>query len=213
MKPFYYITRLLLKGIGFILYRHKVYGTEHFIEGGAIIAPNHASFLDPPIIAVSWPEEIYFLGRQGLFERPILRTLIRHLNTYPVSGTFQDLGSLKLVFQLLREQKKVVIFPEGRRSEDGKVADIKSGIGMLAQRSQCPIIPTYIHGSYDVWNRRRPFPRLWGKTACVFGPPIYWERFKHFGKKEAQEAIAVEVKESIEKLRRWYEAGAKGIPG
>lgn len=205
MKAFYFFARSILKGIVTLLYHHKAYGVENLVKGGAIIAPNHASYLDPPLIGVSSPEEIYFLARQGLFEMPILRTLIRLLNTYPVSGTAQDLGSLKLVFSLLKEEKKIVIFPEGRRSENGKMSDIKSGIGMLAQRSQCPIIPTYIHGTFNIWKRHQVFPKLWGKTACVFGSPIYPQTFDHLEKKEAQYAIANSVKESIESLRIWYE--------
>lgn len=204
MKAFYYFARSIAKGFIKTFYRHKIYGIENLIPGGAIIAPNHTSFLDPPIIGISWPEEIYFLARQGLFKTPILSTIIKNLNTYPVSGTAQDLSSLKLVVRLLQEQKKVVIFPEGHRSTNGSMLEIKSGIGMLAQRSRCPIIPAYIHGSFEIWNRSQSFPRPWGKTACVFGPPIHWESFSHLDKKEAQEAIAKEVKEKIEGLRLWF---------
>lgn len=212
MNILYYCFKNLAKGFFHIFYRHRVYGLEHFIPGGAIIAPNHLSYLDPPLIGVSWPEEISFLARKSLFKKKVFGALIAKLNAYPVTGTQQDLASIKVICKLLSNHKKVVIFPEGIRSTHGNLMDIKSGIGMLAQRNHCPIIPAYIQGSYEIWNRHRRFPKLCGKTVCVFGSPIPYERFSHLGKKEAQDAIARAVKESIEALKQWYQSGAIGIP-
>lgn len=212
MKPFYTFSRGIFKGYFYLFHRHRVYGLEHYIEGGAIIAPNHASFLDPPIIALSWPEEVAFLARKTLFDKFLLGSLISFLNAYPVTGTQQDLGSIRLICQLLKENQKVVIFPEGVRSADGKMNEVKSGIGMLALRCQCSIIPAYIAGSYAIWNRHSLFPKIWGKTACVFGSPISAAQFVNLDKKAAQEGIAICVKEAIISLKAWYENGATGIP-
>lgn len=212
MKLFYAFARSLFKGYFRLFYRHRVYGLEHFIHGKAIIAPNHVSFLDPPLISLSWPEEIAFLARKSLFDNYLLGTLISQLNAYPVTGTQQDLASIKLICQLLAKNQKVVIFPEGIRSSDGHITKVKSGIGMLALRCQCPIIPAYIAGAYAIWNRHRRFPKIRGKTACVFGSPISIEQFDHLDKKAAQEAIAAQVKEAIISLKSWYDHGAQGIP-
>lgn len=212
MKPFYWFTSSLFKAFFYLFYSHQIYGLEHFVKGKGIVAPNHASFFDPPLIAASWPEEISFLARKSLFSFPFFGFLIRQLNAYPITGTAQDLNSIKLVCHLLSENKKIVVFPEGVRSFDGSLGPIKSGIGMLAMRNQSPIIPVYIHGCFDIWSRFQKFPKLSGKTACVFGTPIEWQNFAHLEKKEAQEAIASQVKESIEKLKAWYDNGAKGSP-
>jgi 1-acyl-sn-glycerol-3-phosphate acyltransferase len=211
MKLFYKCVRNSVKSIFSILYRHKIYGKEHLPPGRALIAPNHTSFYDPPIIAISCQEEIAFLARKSLFSKT-LGPLIRKLNAYPVTGTSQDLNSFKLICWLLNENKKVVIFPEGSRSQTGELGSIKSGIGMLAMRGHSPIIPAYIHGSYNVWNRTRCFPKIFGKTACVFGSPIHWEDFNHLGKKESQEAIAETLKHAIQNLKKWYDDGAVGTP-
>jgi 1-acyl-sn-glycerol-3-phosphate acyltransferase len=212
MNNFYWLTTNSFKVFFKVFYGHKVYGLEHFYNGRGIIAPNHTSFFDPPMIAASWPEDASFLARKSLFTRPVIGTMIRHLNSYPVNGTTQDLGSIKLVCKLLSENKKVVIFPEGIRSFDGQLGPIKSGIGMLAIRCQSPIIPAYLSGCYEVWNRHKPAPKLKGKTTCVFGSPIDWQQFSHLDKKEAQEQIAQAVSEAIEKLKVWYESGAVGSP-
>jgi len=212
MKPFYWITRFVIKCLAWLFYRHKVYGLEHFIPGAAILAPNHSSFLDPPLVGISSPEEIAYLARASLFHGKFLGFLLRHLNTYPVEGTTSDLASFKMIFQLLRDKQKVVVFPEGFRTHNGDMSPLKGGIGMLALRSQCPIIPVYIDGSYAIWKRHQRYPKVSGRTTVVFGTPIYSAQFDHLPKKEAQIAIANRVYTSIEGLRAWYQQGAKGLP-
>lgn len=212
MKFFYWFARSLCKGFFLIFHRHKVFGSEHLPIGPCIIAPNHASFYDPPLVGVSCEDEVAFLARKTLFDNVFVGRLIPHLNAYPISGNAQDLSSFKVICKLLLEQKKVVIFPEGSRTRSGDLSIIKSGIGMLALRSKCPIIPTYIHGTFQVWPRYYRFPRLFGKTACVFGSPIIGDNFIQMGKKEAQEEIAKCVNESIQNLKEWYLSGAEGLP-
>lgn len=212
MNFFYFLTKSTLNIVFTIFYRHQTFGLEHVKPGKGIIAPNHVSFLDPAVIAISWPEEVAFLAKKSLFSSYLLRTLINNLNAYPVSGTSQDLNSLKLICKLLQKDQKVVIFPEGIRSRSGDLGAIKSGIGMLAIRNKCPIIPIYIHGTFDIWSRGHKLPKLRGKTACVIGSPIQEDQFNHLDKKDAQEAIAQSVKEAIEKLNLWYNQGAIGSP-
>lgn len=212
MKLFYRLSRSLFKAYFKVFYGHSVYGTEHFIDGRAILAPNHASFFDPPLVAASWQEEISFLARKSLFDTPVFGTLIRSLNAHPVSGGADDLGSFKLICRLLQDDKKVVIFPEGKRTKDGSLGDVKSGIAMLALRCHAPIIPVYIVGTFDVWNKMTKFPSLQGNTACVFGTAIDWQPFENMEKKQAQEAMAKDVKEAIASLKTWYENGAVGTP-
>ncbi len=211
MKIFYWMAYYLSKGFFHLFYSHRVYGKKYIPKGPCIIAPNHASFLDPPLIAISCDEEVSFLARGTLFKNTFFKNFFLLLNTYPITGTAQDVGSLKLIIQLLQENKKVIIFPEGKRSKDGLILPIKPGIGMLASRCECPIIPVYIHGTHDIWPRNRFFPKLWRKkTACVFGHPILGDSFKDLPKKEAQEKIAVNIQKSLNMLKDWYLHGAKG---
>jgi len=201
MNMFYIVVIFCLKLYFSLFYRLKITGLENLPKGPAIIAPNHVSFFDPPIIAASCKEEVYFLARSSLFEQPFWGGIIKRLNAYPVAGTAQDLASMKLICQLLKENKKVTIFPEGIRSEDGELAKIKSGIGMLAMRSEAPIVPVYIDGTFDAWNKFRKFPKPWGKISCSFGKPIYPADFVHLGKKQAQDAIAHQTEQEIRLLK------------
>jgi 1-acyl-sn-glycerol-3-phosphate acyltransferase len=201
MTFFYRITHFIFRILFKILYRHQTYGIENIPNGPAIIAPNHISYLDPPLIAVSCPEPVAFLARDTLFKKALFGNSIRKLNAYPVSGKIKDLASIKMILGILKEQKKVIIFPEGIRTHDGNIAEVKPGICMLAMRAGVPIIPTYIAGPYEIWPRQKQFPKLFGRTLCVFGTPIHPQEFASLDKKEAQEAMAIEIKKRIEQLK------------
>lgn len=200
MKLFYHFCRFLFLLQFKILYRHKTFGSENVPNGRAIIAPNHVSFYDPPLIGISCPEEVHFLAKDVLFEGPILGPIIRQLNAFPVSGNAGDLKTIKSLVQLLLSDEKVIIFPEGIRTYDGKLGPIKPGIARIAIRADAPIVPTFIHGTYEIWPRQNSYPKLWGHTLCAFGPPIYPENYQHLEKKEAQQAIADDIKKSLERL-------------
>lgn len=175
------------------------------------MAANHTSFLDPPVISASIDEEACFLAKSTLFNHRFLKILIENLNAYPVTGTASDLKSFKTIFKLLGEGKKVVIFPEGFRSFDDSLGEIKTGVAMLAMRADCPIIPLYLHGTYEAWPRQNRFPRLFGKIACAFGKPLY--PAKHaLNKKQQQEQLTIELEKSITELKNWVQQGAKGDP-
>lgn len=202
MKLFYPTVLCFLKIYFRSFYHLKVCGLENLPNGHAILAPNHASFFDPPVIAASCKEEVSFLARASLFRHLLFGSLISRLNAHPVTGTAQDLASMKMICNLLKQDKKVVIFPEGVRSEDGKLGEIKTGIGMLSLRANAPIVPVFIKGTYEVWNKDRKWPKPWGHISCTFGKPIYPEEFSKLGKKQAQEALAQAVENSLLDLKR-----------
>lgn len=205
MSLFYKISRLCLSGLFKIAYSHEVILPEGVVfPDGAIIAANHASFLDPPLVAISWPEPIHFLARKTLFDSPLLRPLITTLNAHPLTGS-NDASSLKLACQLVNEGKKILIFPEGTRSLDGSLSPFKQGIGMLMRKSGAAIIPTYIHGSYNAWPKNKKFPNLFRtKTACVFGKPLFLADFEEQDPKALQIAIASGLHKEILALQQQY---------
>ncbi len=202
---FYYCLQCILFGTARILFRHRV----HFIDSnnvpsGAIIASNHASFIDPPLIAISWPAPIHFLANDYLFKNFFFGLLIRMLNAHPVKRNNQ-VASMKLVCSLLDKNKKVLIFPEGTRSENGQILPFKKGIGVLCQRTQCAIIPTYVHGTCEILPRKTWFPRFGIKTACIFGKPIFPHEFSGVDPKVFPEEVAKRTQREIAKLKEMYE--------
>ncbi len=195
-----------------LFYRHRVYGKKHFPKSGGMICSNHTSFLDPPLIGISCPGEVHFLGRDTLFNSPFFAWLIRHLNTHPVRRGKGNVEAFKKAMGLVQEGNKVVIFPEGHRSADGQLKGGQLGVGMLVHRTECIVIPVYIHGAFKIWNTKRKFPKLFGKTACVFGTALSFDDLKNLDKKEAQREIVSRIMAEIAHLRDWYLAGAKGSP-
>jgi 1-acyl-sn-glycerol-3-phosphate acyltransferase len=188
------------------IYRHKIYGIANFCSEGALLAANHASFYDPPLVSISTPYEVHFLARKTLFNFPIFGSFIRKLNAHPVSGKAQDVAVFKTIVRLVKEGKKVIIFPEGTRSFDGNVRAMKPGISLLIARSNAAVIPVYIHGAFSIWPRSKKLPKFTGRTACIFGKPL------RFSKEASQEEISNSIYQAISSLKAWYEAGAHGEP-
>ncbi len=209
---FYFFIIILSRSLLKIFFRLKVYGQKHLVKGPALIAANHASYLDPPIVAVSFPEEIHFLARESLFTVPFLGTLIRNLNSHPISRQASDVKIFKEIFSLLELGDKVLLFPEGNRSKDGEIMPFKPGLGFLAWKSKCPVIPVYIKGSFRAFNRYRKWPRLFVPITCVIGSPIYSTEFEGIDKREALEKITDKTFQSIIALKKWLESGAKNSP-
>lgn len=202
MTVFYRFARFLSKTVFFLLYHHRVIGRENLPKGAAIIAPNHVSFLDPPIIAASSPLDVYFLARDSLFQRRVLGFFIRKLHALPVAREAADLQSIKKICRALEKGNKVVIFPEGARSYGGNLTTLKTGVAMVSLRTGAPVVPVFISGSYEIWPKGRKFPKLKGRTVCAFGTPISPSNYASMGKKEAQTALTADLKLAISALQQ-----------
>lgn len=203
-----WLARTYLK----LCFRLKVYGQEHFRSGSAIIASNHASYLDPPVVSVSCPEEVHFLAKDSLFKTPLFGLLIRHLNSHPISREASDAATFRLIIGLLQSGHKVILFPEGQRTEDGELNPIERGLPFLMMKARCRIQPVYVQGTFQAWPRGRPLPKLFGKIKCVFGSPIEWEEFEDLDKRTAEKKIIQRMGDSLQALKTWVESGAKGSP-
>ncbi len=188
----------------------KVYGIEHFRPGSAVIASNHTSFYDPPVLSISCPEEVHFLAKESLFTVPLFGRLIRMLNSHPVTRGASDVAVFRKILELLAQGKKVILFPEGARSNDGELLPFERGLAFLVQKAKCPVIPAYIQGTFAAWPRHRKFPKLFGKMSVAFGSPIEWE--ERADKKETEKRITEETQNSIRALKAWLESGANGNP-
>ncbi|MDP1607806.1 MAG: (d)CMP kinase [Chlamydiales bacterium] len=186
-------------------FRLQVRGLEYFRPGAGIIAANHVSLYDPEVVSISCPEEVHFLAKESLFRIPILGRLIRILNAHPVSRGGADAATFRLTLRLLQEGKKVILFPEGKRSPDGSVQPLEKGLAFLVQKGKCPIFPVYVSGTFDAWPRGRKFPKLRGKIVCTFGPPIEWKEFEKMDKKEASANINERTYEALCSLQREQE--------
>ncbi|MBM3201211.1 MAG: (d)CMP kinase [Chlamydiae bacterium] len=190
-----------------LFFRLEFKGQENIIRGKAIIAPNHVSFLDPPLVAAAFSEGIFYLAQEYLFRVPIFRHIIKHLNALPVRGDVGDKSSFQSAIMALEGGNKVMIFPEGERSYTGKLLHFKRGVALLSQMTSSPLIPVYIHGAYEAWKRGSFFFKPFRRIVVVIGKPIYPESFSHIeGKKDQQREMLSELKHQISMIAALYNA-------
>ena len=119
MKPLYWVCYTLSGAIARVAFQYRAYGQENIIEEGpAIMAANHQSYLDPPLVGITCRNELYFLARKTLFEKKLLGPIISRVNALPVDLSRGDLTALRAVMNLLKEGHRTVIFPEGHTVVD-----------------------------------------------------------------------------------------------
>ena len=179
-------------------------------KGGALIVCNHASFFDPLIAGCAFKEEIGFLARKSLFRFPIFGAFIRNTHAIPISRGGVGAAAFREIKSEIKKGNKVLIFPEGTRTRDGKLQPILSGISILAFMSKCPIIPVYIDGSFEVWGRNNKFPKLWGRLRCVVGNAIPFEKYQDLNKEMFKEIVSKDIREELLNLKGWIDNGCSG---
>jgi len=175
MKPLYWACYTLSGVIARVAFQYRAYGRENIIEEGpAIMAANHQSYLDPPLVGITCKNELYFLARKTLFEKKLLGPLISRVNALPVDLSRGDLTAFRAVMNLLKEGHRTVIFPEGTRSLTGEIQQARAGIGMIIAKTLAPVVPIRIFGSFDAWpkgGKIRPHP-----ITVVVGKPIRFNK-------------------------------------
>ena len=173
MTPFYGFFHYLSGSVYRMWFRGEVVGTENFPrEGPFLIASNHASHLDPPLVGSQVARQMRFFARKSLWKNPVLAWWLDRVETIPVERDSGDIGAIKRVLQALKEDRAVVLFPEGTRSPDGHLQKPKAGVGLMACKTGVPVVPCRVFGSYDAFGKGSSFPRFGTTITIVFGRPI-----------------------------------------
>ncbi len=174
MTFWYLLGYSLSKAIAKTFFSYRVFGAENLVEEGpCIIAANHCSYLDPPLVGVAFRRGIHYLARKSLLDWPVLGPIFPELNVIPVDQKNADRSALMGAIRVVREGGAVLIFPEGTRSPDGQLQAGQPGIGMIAAKTGAPILPARITGSFEAFPRSgtgrgiRPVP-----VTVSLGPPL-----------------------------------------
>ena len=169
---FYRSVRFLACFAGIYFFDLRCHGRHHGkFPGGALILSTHQSHLDPLLIGVTFQERLNYLAKRSLFKGRLLGLVITLLNAIELDRDRSGLAGLKETLKRLRDGKKVLIFPEGTRSADGRIAPLKPGFISVARRGAVPLIPVAIVGAFEAMPRGRLLPRLLPIHVTV-GRPI-----------------------------------------
>ncbi len=157
-------------------FRVTCQGLENLPESQCILAPNHASYLDAPVLGVALgyrrARHFFWAGWTGImFRNLLIRKISRVAQVVPVDPRRGPLSSLAFLALVIARKRSLVWFPEGRRSPDGSLKNFQAGIGFLLQRHDVPVVPVYIEGSYQALPRGARWPRC-AKIKIHFGKPL-----------------------------------------
>lgn len=141
--------------------------------GPMIIAPNHVSFYDPPIIAAGIPHRVRFMAWDALFKVPILRGILTGWGAYPVKLKSADKAAIIETLKILRTGQAVMIFPEGNRSSSLDMLPFEQGPARLADQTGAAIVPVTILGAFEAWPMTNLLPRLFKPINIKYHTPVY----------------------------------------
>jgi len=209
MNPIYRIGWLGFRALYKFYFGWRVYNSERVpLTGPVILASNHASYLDPPLVGAGIHRDINYLARESLFRFPIVGWVLRNWNSVPVDREGGGARGLKGILDRLLKGGAIILFPEGTRSRDGKLQAARSGIGLTVIKSNAPVVPVRVFGTYQAFGRQMRFPRPFRRVIVKYGKPMPFEKLRAEAKgcskerlKQIYQAVADEIMTAIATLQ------------
>ena len=176
--------------------RWKIIGLENVPRTGAVLlAANHASYVDPILgwAAIYGYRRVWGIAKSELWDSKVLGYLLHSIGVFPVKRGSADRAMFRLALDLLAKGEAVGLFPEGTRTEDGKLLPAQPGIALLVQKSGVPVIPVALLGTFAMFPRHsKKFKRV--RLTVAFGEPI------HFAPNVSREEVTTKLMEAIAAL-------------
>lgn len=149
-------------------------------KGPVLLVANHQSFLDPIAVGLTACRELSYLARKSLFKKPFLDIYLKSVGCCPVDLEGVAKEGIRTTIDLLSNGRAVLVFPEGTRSEDGLMQDLKPGIQLLIRKSNAIVVPVGIAGAHEALSRDNFWPTLCpifmngnrGSIGISIGAPI-----------------------------------------
>jgi len=180
MTFWYLLGYSLSKAIAKTFFSYRVIGAENMIEEGpCIIAANHCSNLDPPLVGIACKRAIHYLGKKSLLDWPLLGPIFPQFNVIPVDQRNADRSALMGAIRVVRNGGAVLIFPEGTRSPDGKPQPAQPGIGMVVAKTGAPVVPAIIKGSFEAFSRNQKLALHKPITLAIGTPLLFGDSAAH----------------------------------
>jgi 1-acyl-sn-glycerol-3-phosphate acyltransferase len=173
MQRWYGACHFFMGAVFDMFFRGEIIGRENLpATGGFLLAANHASFLDPPLIGCQVSRQIAFFARKTLWKGGLSSWWLDTVGTIPVDRDGgQDVSAIKRVLKAIKAERGLILFPEGTRTLDGRLQAAKPGVGFIAVKTQVPVVPVRIIGSFEACGKGR-WLRLGTPISIIFGRPL-----------------------------------------
>lgn len=159
-------------------FRWRVVHSERVPAAGPVIlASNHASFLDPPLVGAGVRRHVSFLARETLFNNPVLAAILRSWRVVPVDRDGGTGRGMRAILQRLDEGGVALLFPEGTRSPNGELQPAKSGVGLIIVKSRAPVVPVRVFGTFEAFGREARFPKP-RRVTVKYGEPLGFDALR-----------------------------------
>lgn len=179
-----------------LLTKLRVYGRERVpMDGGLVVACNHFSWIDPPVLGAAIPRTLYFMAKVEAHRVPGLGQLMRSFGAFSVRRGESDRDAVRMMRQLVRDGHALGLFVEGTRQRAGVPGPVQPGAAMVAINEEVPVICAAIHGSFE-WRlgNFNPVSLAWGSPMSFDGLPRGGKGYKE---------ASVEIEREIRKLWDW----------
>jgi 1-acyl-sn-glycerol-3-phosphate acyltransferase len=201
----YGVCRRIAKSVLFTLFGARALHRERVpADGPLLIAANHQSFLDPPLVgSFITQRQVAFVARSGLFRNRFFGWFISAVNSIPIREDGRgDTGAIKAALSILAGGHALVIFPEGARTPDGALHPFKRGTALLLKRAQCPVLPVAVEGPFDAWPIHAKRPRPFASPVMVmYGHPISYDDLMKDGPDAGMDRLARTIEDMRLQLR------------
>ncbi len=157
---------------GALVWKWRVSGAGNVPRrGGVILASNHQSYLDVFLLGGACPRPVRYMARRSLWDSRVLGFLFTDWRAIPVDRERPGKDDLRRIVETVKGGEVLALFPEGTRTRDGSIGEMRGGIGFLARRAGVPVVPVLIQGAFEAWPRGRRLPRP-GRVRIAFGSPV-----------------------------------------
>ena len=207
---FWRFYRSILRALFVFWLDYRARNFEQAPAAGAIIVANHESFLDPLLVGSPLAPPVSYLARDNLFRVPVIGTLLRQTYVIPINRDSASSASIREAVRRIKQGFLVGIFPEGTRSADGRLGELKPGFIALLRLTRAPVIPVGVAGAGQVLPRGGKWIHR-GRVRVVYGPTIEWSELAPLMKRgredELLELIRTRMLEARRQAAEWREAG------
>jgi len=159
-------------------FRWRVYHPERVpLTGPVILASNHASYIDPPLVGSGVSRQINFLAKDAIFKVPVLASILRSWEVVPVDRDGGTGRGLKTILDRLSRGGAIILFPEGTRSRHGELNPARSGLGLTVIKSSAPVVPVRVFGTFAAFGADKLLPRP-KQLIVKYGKPMMFETLR-----------------------------------